>query len=99
VLTSNVANVDTPGYTPREMEFSEALERAFADAEAREVEQREPEVFDDPAEVTRIDGNSVDLDREMVRLSSNAGAYNALTTVLSKKLALLRYAANDGRGA
>jgi flagellar basal body rod protein FlgB len=43
------------------------------------------------------DGNSVQLERETVRLTENALMYEAVSTGLSKRLAMLRFAAADGR--
>jgi len=44
------------------------------------------------------DDNSVLPEREMARLQENALMYRAVSTGLSKKLALLKFAASDGRG-
>ena len=44
------------------------------------------------------DGNSVDSEREAVRLASNSMMYNAVTQGLGRRMAMLRYAASDGRG-
>jgi len=43
-------------------------------------------------------GNSVLAERETARLQENALMYRAVSTGLGKRLALLKYAANDGRG-
>jgi len=43
------------------------------------------------------DGNSVYSEREVARLNANALQYTAVSKGLSRKLALLRFAASDGR--
>lgn len=45
----------------------------------------------------RADGNNVDVDREMVELLRNAIQYNALVSVISRRLAFLRLSATEGR--
>jgi flagellar basal-body rod protein FlgB len=45
----------------------------------------------------RLDGNSVSLDRQMVLLTENALAYEAALTLLSRKLAGLRYVISEGK--
>lgn len=45
----------------------------------------------------RADGNNVDVDREMVELLRNAMQYNALASVISRRLAFLRLSATEGR--
>ena len=51
------------------------------------------------APVTRLrpDGNTVDIDREMTQLSALGGRFAATAQMLRKHLALLRYAATDGK--
>lgn len=45
----------------------------------------------------RRDGNSVDVDAEMVKLSENALMYNTMAQVLTGKFSMLRYVINEGR--
>ncbi len=55
-----------------------------------------PIVADDlPASAT-LDDNTVDLDHTMAELAENATQYSAVTRVVRKKLAMLRYVASDG---
>jgi flagellar basal-body rod protein FlgB len=97
VLTSsNLANVDTPGYLAKQISFESLL----ADA----VDSAERGFRSGPAEVETLDappgtlnGNSVSPEREVVRLTENSLVYNALTTGLSQHLGMLRFAASNGR--
>jgi flagellar basal-body rod protein FlgB len=45
----------------------------------------------------RLDGNNVSLDRQMVLLTENALSYEAALTLLSRKLAGLRYVISEGK--
>jgi flagellar basal-body rod protein FlgB len=45
----------------------------------------------------RADGNNVDLDSEMAKLAENTMLYDSLTQVLGRRLAMLRFAINEGR--
>lgn len=45
----------------------------------------------------RLDGNSVSLDRQMAMMTENSLAYEANLTLLSRTLALLRYAISEGK--
>jgi flagellar basal-body rod protein FlgB len=45
----------------------------------------------------RLDGNNVSLDRQMALLTENSLAYEAALTLLSRKLAGLRYAISEGK--
>ena len=88
----NLANAETPGY--------EALEPTFADALASKV--------GDPAALTvgmqpvpglpsRRDGNTVQIDRELLSMGRAAGDFSAAQTALAAKFRLVRYAINEGR--
>ena len=44
-----------------------------------------------------VNGNSVVAEREMARLQENSMMYGALTRGLSRRLAVLKFAASDGR--
>lgn len=46
----------------------------------------------------KLDQNRVDLDREMTQLAENALLHETTVTLLSRKLAGLRYAISEGRG-
>ena len=45
----------------------------------------------------RRDGNNVQLDRELLAMSTANGEFNAAQTILAAKFRLVRYAINEGR--
>ena len=45
----------------------------------------------------RLDGNNVQLDRELIALGRAGGDFNAAQTILAAKFRLVRYAINEGR--
>lgn len=109
VISSNIANAETPGYQAKRLDFEESLSRALglddapmARTDARhmsaggEVDQVEPEIYNDPNNVVRADGNSVDRDAEMVSLSENQIMYQTAADLLRKKLGFIKYALNEG---
>jgi len=89
VIAENLANVETPGYRARDMEFADELERAFdpgrARSEAEPLSPPEPTV--DRNASVKADGNSVDVDLEMARLSDNALRIVALSRIVARKYA------------
>lgn len=103
LLASNVANADTPGYRRVDVRFETALARA--DARMARTDARHLGAGDTGqagwriergAKGTRPDGNGVNLERETVRLSRNAGAFTKQAAVLSRLVALTRTAV-DGQ--
>jgi flagellar basal-body rod protein FlgB len=93
VLQGNLANVDTPGYVARDLDFAGAL------AEALDAPERAPlatPVVERTEVEPGLDGNKVDLDGEMVRLASNEAFYQLATESVTRRLGLLRYAIDEG---
>ena len=91
VLAGNLANVETPGYRAKDLDFRGALQEAFA---ATDPEVGAPHVAatEDADGLPRADGNTVDLDIQMAKLAENGTSYVALAKVLSHRVALLRQA-------
>lgn len=97
VLAGNLANVDTPGFAPSEVDFEKAM------ASARSAGEGDPAnlsgaVISANNESPGLDGNGVDLDQTMVALAENGLQYGAVARTASKKLSILKYVANDGNG-
>jgi len=98
VLASNLANLETPGFRAQDLDFQAALKDAFAAAGDEEsAETRPPRVVPDAAAPARADGNTVDLDLQMAKLSANGTAYLALARILGQRIALLRQAIEGSR--
>ncbi len=54
-------------------------------------------VFEQAGASAGLDGNAVDFDRASASVAENALQYGAAAKAVSKKLAILRYAASDGQ--
>ena len=111
VISSNIANADTPGYKAKTMEFESALRDALgADGGLqaqgtdgrhivhKETDPVEPEIYDDPNGVESLDGNTVDRASEMAKMAENQLLYDASTEMLKRKLGMLKYAISEGGG-
>lgn len=108
VTASNVANLDTPGYTPKDIDFDAALESARADFAAAPTRTNAGhlagsagpdngiDTVDSPDLAPGPDGNSVDLDTQMSRMAETAVLYQASARGTSKKMALMRYVVSEG---
>lgn len=119
VIANNVANVDTPGYMARDVQFEDALQAAMVRAEsaqrrptlaltvshqkhlapvdARQASQSAVQVGFTTEPTLRNDGNTVDIEREMLKLAETQLNYNAMTQLVGGKLTTLRTAINEGR--
>lgn len=92
----NLANADTPGYKAVEPTFEDALSGQLALVGGGRTEAQ-PRLREIPNAMPRRDGNTVEIDRELLTLSRAAGDFSAAQTALAAKFRLVRYAINEGR--
>jgi flagellar basal-body rod protein FlgB len=93
VIANNIANVDTPGYKRKDVQFESYLQQALlgdgsldsrvADAN---LESLNPTVYTDNASLSyRLDGNNVDIDTESSMLAENQIRYDALLESMTQE--------------
>jgi flagellar basal-body rod protein FlgB len=99
VIAHNMANVNTPGFHRREVHFADHLAAAVAagDADAIRSAQLEVQQANDPP--LRPDGNNVSLEREMGDMMKNSVVYNAVTQLISARIAGYRSAITGSSGS
>jgi flagellar basal-body rod protein FlgB len=90
VLSQNVANVNTPGYHKLDVSFDEALAQHIDRHGDHGVSQLQPTIVEDTVTPGRLDGNNVDIDREMMRLNKNTLLNNAYLQIVATKTAMMR---------
>jgi flagellar basal-body rod protein FlgB len=93
VLATNLANVETPGYQAQEVSFAAALESEQGGAAG--ASSLRPSLVADEGITQRRDGNTVDLDRQMVKLAQNTAWHNAMLQMLSGRFAQIKMAIRD----
>lgn len=90
LVASNIANVDTPGYKTKDVDFQfeylSALEGSKAD------------VIEVQGLAVKNDGNNVSLDREARLLSETGLRFNAAQTLLKGQFRAIKSAIQEGRG-
>lgn len=110
VLGSNIANVDTPGYKARDIDFKEALGNArqsqsvgLAATQPGHIStssaQREVAAdikYRNPYQPSQ-DGNTVELHIEQAQFADNAIRYQSTLTFLGSKFSGLKNAITGGR--
>ncbi|MDD9943002.1 MAG: flagellar basal body rod protein FlgB [Myxococcales bacterium] len=108
LLSSNVANADTPGFRPAELLRvpEEHVATNLPLARTKEGHQR-PEhavgdprfsVLEDESAPVGADGNAVAVDREMAKVSANNLRYEGAARLVKAKLAMIRYVAGGAQG-
>ena len=111
VLTSNIANIDTPNYKAFEVVMEDALKRNNRSAGPIEMVRTSSRhlvgrhsssnpikvrVADSTRFTLRADGNTVDLDRTMGKLAQNTILYRSAAQIIRKKFQGLKNAIQGG---
>jgi len=94
-LSENIANVNTPGYRRKDVDFQGVL-RAAMPAGRDAIASLPFQTTIDGSSPVRADGNSVDADTEAANLAQNALAYESLAKVLGARDDILRSAMGLG---
>ncbi len=112
IISSNIANADTPNYKAKRISFEKALARALDIDSLNSMKTTSkkhlavggggfknisPEIYEDPNGIISEDGNTVDKEQEMVRMTENKVLYDSSVQLLNKKLGLLKYILNSER--
>jgi flagellar basal-body rod protein FlgB len=113
LIVSNIANADTPHYKSFDILIEEELQKtdsppATLPLETTHRSHLQRSASDGMDHVTihtresdglslRGDGNTVDMDREMVNLSENSLIYRASSQIIGKMFGALKAAINSGK--
>lgn len=106
-ITSNIGNLDTPNYRPKEIDFEQALSQALqsqrglalARTNTRHIdlginESGRVEPFEQEGEWNGF--NWVEIDKEMTKLTENNLVYRTAIETLLRKLSLLKEVIREG---
>lgn len=99
-IASNIANLETPGYKRMDVApaFESQLKQAITSGDLSSVRGARPTLaVDHTATTSNRDGNSVQLEDELLRMSANTMAHQLETKMVSGALMKVRLAIT-GRG-
>lgn len=94
LISSNLANVDTPGYRTQDIDFESEMRRAEQRLPGEPVS---PNVQEVKGLIERPDGNNVSLERESLALARVQLQYRAGVEFLRNELHTLESAINEGK--
>ena len=108
LIAGNIANMDTIGYKPSDLDFNTTLKRAMGGTEPGVIDRTHSRHLPaDPDGEFAMKGenseavdiyhlDSVDIDREMMNLTENNIKYRTTTELLLRKMKILNYAIEEG---
>lgn len=95
-IASNIANAETPGYRRMDIatDFTNELKaKVSAGAKSDTIASLQPRISEDHyARTVRPDGNTVELESELVEMNKNTVEYEYLTDMVSRNIKQLKMA-------
>ncbi len=109
LIAGNIANIDTIGYAPSDIDFQSALKRAMTEPEPDNLDKTNvkhlPGNIDGSAgQINSMDSEDVDIyhldsvniDTEMMNLMENNVKFRSTAEMLLRKMTILNYAIDEG---
>jgi flagellar basal-body rod protein FlgB len=101
LIAANLANIDTPGYRTRDLDFRAELRRARHESEASETGKLSLAIYAPvPRRIRglleRPDGNNVSLERETLLLADTQMKYNLGVQLVKDEFHTISQAINSG---
>lgn len=98
LLSNNLANVNTPGFKRKDIDFNVILQQEMTPAKERmrEFRERQAQAASDRTSI-RVDGNNVDMEHEVMSIAETELRYEALTDMTSNYFSQLKSVIREGR--
>lgn len=112
VISANIANAETPGFSPSRFNFEEDLSAALNNTKGVQLTtSHQAHIPLGPSNFNSVtgkvvveedrskigDGNGVSVDQEMIDLSENALLYETAAQLLKKKMSLVKHVISGGQ--
>ena len=94
-IATNIANAETPGFRRLDVsaDFAQQLKARLETGETSAMNDLRPQIVEDAsARSVRPDGNSVEMEHELLAMNRNAVEFDYLSEVVSSNLKQLRVA-------
>jgi flagellar basal-body rod protein FlgB len=92
VLASNIANLDTPGYRTRDVDFRSQLASIMSEG----TQTNGPQVVEVSGLTERPDGNNVNMDREGLALAQTQLQFQTGVALLKSEIHRISQAIHEG---
>jgi flagellar basal-body rod protein FlgB len=101
LISSNLSNINTPGYKTKSLSFEDTLRQSLEDhvlqmvrTNSRDLDPHDP--VGALKKPTVVEGGPVDLETQMVNLTKNSLEFQYMIAMLDKKFTMLKTAITDG---
>jgi flagellar basal-body rod protein FlgB len=103
VIADNIANVETPGFTRKEVSFEDQLNNVMSQSDdistdkISDIRNITPSVSNDENAPRRENGNNVNIEHEAVELAKNSIQFETAAQLLTMEFRGVRSAIFEGR--
>jgi len=98
LLTTNLANVNVPGYKRKDIDFHSALVDEMGGPTQALLDQKDAQAQAQSDSVSlRADGNNVDIEREMTGIAETDLRYQTLTEMTTQYFSQLKNVIREGK--
>lgn len=96
MITSNMANIDTPGYHTKDLNFQAAMQRVMHGDGTESATAFEPASVETEGLPERPDGNNVSVDRESLLLAQTQLQFQLGVQLVKSQMHMVLSAIKDG---
>jgi flagellar basal-body rod protein FlgB len=108
-INNNIANIDTPGFKASDVSFAKQLGQALESSSGLQMvftnqnhitsasPSQDAEIVTRSDTSQRLDGNNVDIEKEMTYLTETILQYQTAAKMVSYRLSMLRTVISEGR--
>jgi len=106
LIASNIANIDTPGYKSKDLEFKNILAEEMGAIKLKTTNPRHlsenvgsiqrNQIVENP-NPGRADGNNVNIENEILKLTKNTMEYNGRVELLARHLGQIKDTINQAK--
>jgi flagellar basal-body rod protein FlgB len=96
MITSNMANIDTPGYHTKDLNFQSAIRRLMDESGPVSSAALEPASVETKGLPERPDGNNVSVDRESMLLAQTQLQFQLGVQLVKAQMHMMLSAIKDG---
>jgi flagellar basal-body rod protein FlgB len=99
LVASNIANVDTPGYRTKDIDFRAEFAQQMQEQGCGGAQVTGPQTIEPDGLPVKADGNNVSLDRESRMLAENAMRFQVAASLARAELHSIQSAIDEGKSA
>ncbi len=96
MIASNMANIDTPGYHTKDLNFQAAMRHVMDEGDSGSSVTLEPASLDTQGLPERPDGNNVNVDRESLLLAQTQLQFQLGVQLVKSQMHMVLSAIKDG---